>query len=604
LAGKGPTPDQLLIVSRAYGPLPAADGALVFASDMGGHIQPYRVRSAGSWPLRLTSTADRTIPLGLTPLGILAAQDHGGNETWQLTMIDGDGLLKPLTRDPKAIHKSVTVAPDGGRAGLAYNPGGQDDFRLGVIDLATGDLEDWLAPAGMWSWEAWSPDGGEAAIIYSAGSTSSQAFLLRRGGEPRPILPGAARVESVHWTWDGRLYARADLDSDFIGVHEIDPEQPDRSRRQVVADEADVVLFKPDHAGKKALLVTNRGPFDALQLLDLASGRVGTTFDLPPGTLCSDLGATITPHAAWAPDGAAIFVAWETPTSASDLYELRAGTRWTLAAPSWPGLVTPERTSYRTFDGLQIPAMHYRIDDRPRPTLVYFHGGPSGQSRGNYYQPMFQVLLAAGINVFAPDVRGSTGYGLRYQLLDEKELRWDSVRDGCEAARHLKREGLATRIAAMGRSYGGFMTLGVLVEDPDLWDAGVDIVGIANWYSFFKNTSGWRRAHRMQEYGDPEGSEAEVLKEFSPLHRAHTIKAPLLIIHGRNDVRVPVSEAEQMSRAAPEAELLVLEDEGHGISRHANMVRAYGRALQFLVDRLGVDGAAGPRPPEVAASSS
>jgi dipeptidyl aminopeptidase/acylaminoacyl peptidase len=218
--------------------------------------------------------------------------------------------------------------------------------------------------------------------------------------------------------------------------------------------------------------------------------------------------------------------------------------------------------------------------------VVWFHGGPESQLRGNY-SPVFHMLTSAGFDVLAPNVRGSSGYGVRYVGLDDREKRWDSVRDGCEAGRHLKREGYATRLAAMGGSYGGFMTLAVLVEDPDLWDAAVDIVGIADWHTFFKNTSGWRRATRATEYGDPEQQpDAEFLAEFSPLRRAHAIKTPLLVIHGRNDVRVPVAEAEQISKAARDAELLIFDDEGHGLVRHQNRVRGYGRALAFLSERL------------------
>jgi dipeptidyl aminopeptidase/acylaminoacyl peptidase len=196
------------------------------------------------------------------------------------------------------------------------------------------------------------------------------------------------------------------------------------------------------------------------------------------------------------------------------------------------------------------------------------------------------MLLAAGFDVLAPNVRGSTGYGVRYFSLDDKELRWDSVRDGCEAARWLKREGYATKTAAMGGSYGGFMTLAVLVEDPDLWDAAVDTVGIADWHTFFANTSGWRRAQRAAEYGDPAvPAEAEFLASFSPLRRVEAIRTPLLVIHGRNDVRVPVTEAEQIARATG-ARALIFDDEGHGIVKHGNRVRAYGAALEFLTERL------------------
>jgi dipeptidyl aminopeptidase/acylaminoacyl peptidase len=244
-------------------------------------------------------------------------------------------------------------------------------------------------------------------------------------------------------------------------------------------------------------------------------------------------------------------------------------------------------TAYTSFDRLSIPALHFRVDDRPRATVVSFHGGPEAQLRGNY-NPVFHMLTSAGFDVFAPNIRGSTGYGARYASLDDRELRWDSVRDGCEAGRHLKREGLATSLAAMGGSYGGFMTLAVLVEDPHLWAAAVDVVGIADWHTFFKNMGGWRRAIRASEYGDPEKHpDAEFLAEFSPLRRAHAIRTPLLVIHGRNDIRVPVAEAEQISQAAKDVELMIFDDEGHGLVRHQNRVRAYGRALTFLSERLG-----------------
>jgi dipeptidyl aminopeptidase/acylaminoacyl peptidase len=139
----------------------------------------------------------------------------------------------------------------------------------------------------------------------------------------------------------------------------------------------------------------------------------------------------------------------------------------------------------------------------------------------------------------------------------------------------------------MGGSYGGFMTLAVLVEDPSLWDAAVDIVGIGDWHTFLRNTSGWRRAMRMAEYGDPDSADAEFLATFSPLRQADRITASLLVIHGRNDPRVPVSEAEQIHRAVQGSELLVFDDEGHGITRHGNRARAYGRALEFVSARLG-----------------
>ena len=138
----------------------------------------------------------------------------------------------------------------------------------------------------------------------------------------------------------------------------------------------------------------------------------------------------------------------------------------------------------------------------------------------------------------------------------------------------------------MGGSYGGFMTLAVIVEDPDLWDAAVDTVGIADWRTFFKNMPPWRGVLRKEEYGDPEGGEAEFLAEISPLRRAGEIRTPLLILHGRNDPRVPVSESEQIAERAAQAEIMIFDDEGHGIARLANQVVANRRILEFLVEKL------------------
>jgi dipeptidyl aminopeptidase/acylaminoacyl peptidase len=125
-----------------------------------------------------------------------------------------------------------------------------------------------------------------------------------------------------------------------------------------------------------------------------------------------------------------------------------------------------------------------------------------------------------------------------------------------------------------------------LVEDPGLWDAGVDIVGIADWHTFFRNMPPWRGVLRMTEYGDPNGPEADFLREISPIHRAGAIKAPLLVIHGRNDPRVPVGESIQIAEAVGQSELLIFEDEGHGVATLPNQVTANGKILEFLADHL------------------
>src|SRR5258708_31534965 len=148
---------------------------------------------------------------------------------------------------------------------------------------------------------------------------------------------------------------------------------------------------------------------------------------LPPGVIYVDNASSSADHVAWSPDGTSLFVAWESPTAPAEIYELPAGTRWTRASgDELPGLVAPSQVSYRSFDGLEVPALHYRVDGTPRPTVVYFHGGPSSQTRA-HFQPQIALWNAARLDVLAPNVRGSTGYGRRYYTLDDRELRWDSV---------------------------------------------------------------------------------------------------------------------------------------------------------------------------------
>jgi len=574
--------ERLLSVSRSTRPLPASDGSVYFASNRGGHAQVYRQSAPGAEPARLVESETRMVPHAHTPFGLLVREDLGGNEVWQLGMVDGSSHRR-LTHDPVAIHQSVTMHPDGLRAGLGWNPGGQADMVLGEIDLATGALTQWAQPGGYWLWGAWSPDGTRAMVVKSMGMPT-KGYILDRDGAMTRLLPDSLRVLPVEWI-DAGILVVTDGGRDFFGLAVIDPAQPDVVTRWLFSEDHDLEGVVVDPARKRAALVVNEGIYDSIRVIDLAGGRELERMALPPGTVVSDHSGEADYHLTWSPDAASLFVSWERPTQPAEIYELPAGTRWTLTGEVPGGLVEPRETSYTSFDGLEVPALYYRIDDSSRPAVISFHGGPEGQWRGTFV-PQVHLLNAIGIDVFLPNVRGSTGYGLRYQGLDDRTLRWDSVKDGAEAARYLKRSGLATHTGAMGGSYGGFMTLAVLVEDPGLWDAAVYTVGIADWHSFFRNMPPWRGVLRMSEYGNPDGAEKDFLTEISPLHRAGSIRAPLLVIHGRNDPRVPVGESIQIDQAVPGSELLIFEDEGHGVVKLANQVTANGRILEFLGSRL------------------
>jgi dipeptidyl aminopeptidase/acylaminoacyl peptidase len=222
--------------------------------------------------------------------------------------------------------------------------------------------------------------------------------------------------------------------------------------------------------------------------------------------------------------------------------------------------------------------------------VIMIHGGPESQLRP-VFQPLAQYFVSHGYAVAGPNVRGSTGYGKRYEHLDDVRKRLDSVRDVVALhdwlGEHPRVD--ATRAVLYGGSYGGYMVLAGLAFFPERWAAGIETVGISSLVTFLENTADWRRAVREREYGSLERDRA-FLHEVSPLTHVDRIAAPLFIIHGANDPRVPLGEAEQIHRSLTErgvqCELLVYPDEGHGLAKLANRLDAYPKACAFMDEVL------------------
>ena len=241
-----------------------------------------------------------------------------------------------------------------------------------------------------------------------------------------------------------------------------------------------------------------------------------------------------------------------------------------------------------------MPCLVYRSGQPADPALagsavLVIHGGPESQAKRNF-NPVVQALAAAGHTVLVPNVRGSVGYGKRWYSADDGSLRLGSVADLAAIHAYLPKLGIdPARAALYGGSYGGYMVLAGLAFQPELWAAGVDIVGISSLVTFLENTSAYRRAQREREYGSLL-ADRDFLVGASPLTRIDAIRAPLFIIHGANDPRVPLSEAEQLHAAlsarGQECELLVYPDEGHGLAKRVNKLDAYPRAFGFLARHL------------------
>jgi dipeptidyl aminopeptidase/acylaminoacyl peptidase len=250
--------------------------------------------------------------------------------------------------------------------------------------------------------------------------------------------------------------------------------------------------------------------------------------------------------------------------------------------------VEPQLIKFKTFDGREIPAWYYKPKNvmNKFPVIISVHGGPEAQERAGF-NSLYQYYLSRGYAILAPNVRGSTGYGKTYASLDNIRRREDAVKDLAYAVEWLKNQGDADprRIAVMGGSYGGYMTMAAITLYPDLFAAAVNTVGIVNWETFLKNTSGYRRRQREVEYGFLD-KDLDFLRQISPIAKVDKIKTPLFVIHGKNDPRVPYTEAEQIVKALRErgaiVEYKLYDDEGHGISKLKNRLELYPLVADFL----------------------
>jgi dipeptidyl aminopeptidase/acylaminoacyl peptidase len=226
----------------------------------------------------------------------------------------------------------------------------------------------------------------------------------------------------------------------------------------------------------------------------------------------------------------------------------------------------------------------------PQPTLIWLHGGPEAQERP-IFQPLFQALLAEGVAVFAPNVRGSGGYGRSFSQADDLERRFVAITDVRAAVDSLVAAGLAdaSRIGVSGRSYGGYLTLVALAWFPELFRVGVDVCGISDFATFYAQTEPWIAAAAVTKYGDPE-ADAALLRELSPIHAVDRITAPLLVVHGNYDTNVPIVEAEQIVAALQERGaspgFLLFEDEGHEVHSTANRVLFVREVVRWVAGHL------------------
>jgi dipeptidyl aminopeptidase/acylaminoacyl peptidase len=586
---------QLLRTRSAYaGRFDASGQHLYFVSDLSGVPQVW-AGSGDAWPELLVAPPDRAqdIHPGPRPGQLIVGTDVGGNEHTQLLYMPEPGApYQALTEDASKIHNFGAWSTDGRRIAYAANTRTTRWFDVYVRDLATGETRCVLEHDSTNRAGQFSPDGRWLVVRRSFSSSHQQLWLvdLAGGGVPRLLTDPdqVARYEGAEWSPDSSaLHVLTDVGREFAA-----PARLDITSGRIdyaLQPEFEIEEAALDPTGRRLAYIRNCDGAGEVIVRSLDSGQEVQVQGLPQGG----------PYAywqdalAWDAAGQRLAISWTATQSAPNvwLWSDSADAAEQVTNAGGLGLdteqfVEPEHVAYPTFDGRSIPALFYPSTTDKGPCVVWVHGGPEGQSQPTF-NALMQYLVSAGFAVLAPNVRGSSGYGRTYLHLDDVRKRMDSVADLAHAAYWLRDSGRADpkRLAVYGGSYGGFMVLAALTTNPDLWAAGVDLVGIANFVTFLENTGPWRRHLREAEYGSLE-HDRDFLIEISPITRVDRIRAPLLVIHGANDPRVPIGEAEQMVERLRSlgrtVEFLRLEDEGHQIAKLKNKLVALPLAVDFL----------------------
>jgi dipeptidyl aminopeptidase/acylaminoacyl peptidase len=567
--------------TRAYDV--AADGHVLVGHDDTGTIQLYEIAPDGTWT-QLTDLGEscrgRYLP---GERAIVVQHDTAGTERYQLSLLrldDADAELTPLVHDEQYIHHLVDVLP--GRIVFTTNRRDGVEFDVVVRDVDGGAERVLYDGGGYVSDVAVSPDERYVVVGRPAEPANSTQLVLvdTASGKVIELTKADELAEYEHPVWapdSGSFTFSTNSGREFVGLASYDVAAGSWRYTDTGELQWDAAAW-PSPDGRRVVVAHNT---DGAHRLTLDGGPV----PLPHEGVLARMTDPV-----WSPDGSRLAFTFSSAIEPGDVWVSTADGGLHRLTDSSPDLdkeclVFPELHRVPSPDGDPIPCYVYRGANCDGSAVLNIHGGPEAQAQRTW-SPLIQALVAQGHAVLVPNVRGSTGYGKAWYSADDVRKRLASVADLAALHAWLPSIGLDPGRAALhGGSYGGYMVLAGLTMQPELWAAGVDIVGISSLITFLENTSAYRRAHREREYGSLE-RDYDFLVEASPITHIANLRAPLLILHGANDPRVPVSEAEQIAAAVRargvECELHVYPDEGHGFSKRHNLFDSQPRITAFL----------------------
>ncbi len=556
------------------------DGGVLISTRFGDTSQLHRVDRPMGARTQLTFYEERITGAAVKPNSeeILFTRDVGGDENF------GGYLLDPATGRARAVTQPGTRnegfiwSDDGRQIAWSYVPASEPNYDVYVGDGASTSARRVFDGEGAVYPADFSADGAKLLLQRYISVAESHLYVLDVATNAITRITPDIRVSysGGEFTPDGRsIITLSDENAQFQRLIRVDLATGARS--VLTPDLAwSVESFDLSPDGRTIAYVVNEAGRSALRLMDARSLRALPAPDLPAG---------IVSGVSFDDQSRRIGFTLNSSTAPGDVYSwdvrARTLTRWTQSETGGipaSTFVEPELITWRSFDGREISGFLYRPRTQgPHPVVINIHGGPESQFRPGFSSTIQYWVNELGVAVIAPNVRGSDGYGKDFLALDNAERREDSVRDigalldWIDAQSTLDND----RVAVYGGSYGGYMVLASMTHYNDRLAGGVDIVGISNFATFLENTSGYRRDLRRAEYGDERNADMRaVFDRISPLNAIGRVNRPLFVVHGFNDPRVPVSEAEQVyaavRRNGGEAWLMIAMNEGHGFSRREN----------------------------------
>lgn len=575
--------------SLAWSPTFSADGTkIAFISMLSGQAQVWMVDADGGWPIQLTGEPDGAMDVHWSPTNDLLAYSvppkGAGNHQIYLIEPRSGANGKRATLGGAETNWFGTWSPDGKHILIASNRRDPEHMDGYLYTVEAGELRLLTENRGMALITDVTPSLRFAVEYSSTERTQDNYFWVDlETGERKALIPSdrALQMGGGLISPDGRyVYLLTDKDRELLGLDRVAISEdgiPGPLETIAARKGSNLTRFQMTRDGKVGALVWNTAGFNELTLLDLAS-----LDELPVPELPTELIGDI----AFSPDGRRLAMVLTGATSPRNIWILDtpSQTLRQLTFMPHPGIdldlmVKPELVRFPSHDGLEISGWLYRARGvkQPGPVTLSMHGGPELQENPNF-SSFYQAILLRGISIFAPNVRGSSGFGKKFVDLDNGPLRLDAIADIKACVDYLVAEGIADpdRVGIFGGSYGGYAAMAALTEYPDLFAVAASISGIVDFETFFANTEPWIAAVSKVEYGDPD-TQRDLLRRLSPIHRIDRLKAPMVVVHGANDDNVPVSQAEQvvesLRRRGIPVEYLRFEDEGHGIRLESNRIK-------------------------------